>query len=71
MKIGELHYHKDIDRWVFEDQTDGYHCGAVLEFKIGNRYVYGRLECGKEWYVIFPDARFRLMKDWVYPVRVQ
>ncbi|RIV17891.1 hypothetical protein D2Q93_14810 [Alicyclobacillaceae bacterium I2511] len=70
MKHGEIRYNKNTDRWVFENQSDGFHCGEALEFKIGNRYVHGRLEYGTEWVVIFPDARFRLMNEWVYPVRV-
>ena len=50
---------------------DEVHSGDALEFKIGNRFVLGRVGYQTGWVVMFPDARFRLMPEWVYPVRVQ
>lgn len=70
MRTGAFRYNKAIDRWYFENELFDYHCGEIVEFKIGNRYVPGRLEYEREWYVIFPDVRFRLMPGQTYQVRV-
>ncbi|RIV17901.1 hypothetical protein D2Q93_14720 [Alicyclobacillaceae bacterium I2511] len=70
MRTGNLRYDVQTSHWVFENQKEGCHSGEALEFKIGNRYVYGRLEFKTDWYVIFSDARFFLMPEWVYPVRI-
>ena len=71
MKMETLRYNKKTDRWEFEHQADEVHSGDALEFKIGNRFVLGRVGYQTGWVVMFPDARFRLMPEWLYPVRVQ
>jgi hypothetical protein len=43
MKMGTLRYDKDADPWVFDTQAGEVHKGEALEFKIGNRYVFGLL----------------------------
>ncbi|MCF8568384.1 DUF5348 domain-containing protein [Alicyclobacillus tolerans] len=70
--MGKFRYNSETDRWFFQssDSTFDFHCGDALEIKVGNRYVFGRLEYDDTWYIIFPDARFTLRKKWIYLARV-
>ncbi len=37
---------------------------------VGSQYVHGRVEMASDWYVIFPNARFCLMRQSFYVARM-
>lgn len=59
-KRGILRYDKECDRyWIqCEYETISLSCGEVVGLRIGQRYVWGRLEVdlAGSWCIIFPGS---------------
>ncbi|WP_157076179.1 DUF5348 domain-containing protein [Alicyclobacillus kakegawensis] len=74
MKRGVLRFNSESERWQFvsdsgEVQYD-MHCGDGVDIMVGSQYVHGRVEMASDWYVIFPNARFCLMRQSFYVARM-
>lgn len=74
MKRGVLRFNEAIERWQFHSDAGEYerdlHCGDGVDIMVGAQYVHGRIEMGDDWYIIFPNARFRLMRQSFYIARM-
>ena len=71
MNKGIIVFNPEIERWMFAGINEvfiGLHCGEHLEIKIFGRYRPCRLEYGEDWYVIFKDGAFELMRSQTYTV---
>lgn len=69
---GQMKLCAESDRWTIyptRGQPYGFHCGDLLELKIGERYHPCRIEMASDWYVIFSGANFQLMRSRTYDVR--
>ncbi|MCL6442277.1 MAG: DUF5348 domain-containing protein [Alicyclobacillus sp.] len=71
---GCLRFNPEIERWEFwsgsGEHVRDLHCGDCVQLMVGQTYEGGRIEMADDWYIIFPNARFKLMRRSTYIARM-
>jgi len=71
---GCLRFNPEKERWEFRsgngELVRDLHCGDGLQVMVGQTYEPARIEMSDDWYLIFANARFKLMRRSTYVARM-
>jgi hypothetical protein len=74
IRQGRILYDTQTGRWEVWDvyaQPAAVHCGESFEMKVGDDFLFCRIELDSEWVVHFRNTRFHLHPNVSYWIRVR